>query len=234
MNILIVNDDGIRSEGIVVLTRLAQKYGKVTVVAPFHQQSGKSQCITYNHWLNVRKYEFPVEGVEAYSVDGTPADCVSCAVACLLEDKPDLVFSGINEGYNAGFDIIYSGTDGAAREAVLQGYNAIAFSQANFNDFDLIEKYFDEVMDLLLKDTLEYNEFFNVNFPNCTAEEVKGIEFCKPDEMTAYTDRFVLEKMGERMSRYMRKVKFHPERGTKGRDLGALGDNYISISKLSY
>ena len=108
MRILVVNDDGIKAEGIRRLAACAKKFGEVWVVAPARQCSAMSQRITVRENLEVRKADFPVMGVKAYSVDGTPADCVKVALNHLLPEKPDTVFSGINEGYNEGYDILYS------------------------------------------------------------------------------------------------------------------------------
>ena len=117
-NILIVNDDGIHSEGIVRLAQAASRFGRVWVAAPDEQCSGMSQKISIFDPILVRPYDFPAPVEAAWSIGGTPADCVKVAVGYLLDGAPDLVLSGINNGYNAGFDNAYSGTIGAAAEAL--------------------------------------------------------------------------------------------------------------------
>ena len=126
MKILVVNDDSIHAPGIALLAKAAMELGEVTVVAPAHQCSAMSQKITIRGDMRVDQVaDFPVPVKAAYMVDGTPADCVKIAMQYLLEERPDYVFSGINDGYNAGFDIAYSGTLGAAFEAVMNGVPAI-------------------------------------------------------------------------------------------------------------
>ena len=127
--ILVVNDDGIGAEGIVRLAAAAKNLGEVWVVAPGQQCSAMSHCITVRGSLQIRQEDFPVPGVKAYSVAGTPADCVKVGIRHLMQDRPDVVFSGINCGYNVGVDILYSGTVGAAMEALVNGIPAIAFSE---------------------------------------------------------------------------------------------------------
>ena len=90
--------------------------------------------------------DFPVPVKAAYKVDGTPADCLKIAMQYLLEEKPDYVFSGINDGYNAGFDIAYSGTLGAAFEAVMNGVPAMAFSNAMHSPLDIAETYLVDII----------------------------------------------------------------------------------------
>ena len=132
MRILVVNDDGIQAPGIRKLAELARQFGEVTVAAPKHQCSGMSHRITVDAGLEIARVDFPVEGVEAYSIDGTPADCVKVAISNIMKEKPDIVFSGINRGYNIGYDILYSGTVGAAMEAA-----DVVFVMGHHNeDFD--------------------------------------------------------------------------------------------------
>ena len=129
MKILIVNDDSIHAPGIAVLAKAAMSLGEVWVVAPSHQCSAMSQKVTIRGSLTVERVnDFPVPVKAAYQVSGTPADCVKAALLQLLDEKPDFVFSGINDGYNVGYDIAYSGTLGAAFEATMSGIPAIAFS----------------------------------------------------------------------------------------------------------
>ena len=128
MKILISNDDSIHAPGIALLAKVAMEFGEVTVMAPAQQCSAMSQRLTVFNDLKLEKVEdFPVPVHAAYKVDGTPADCVKVALHYVLEEKPDYVFSGINDGYNVGYDISYSGTLGAAFEAVKNGVPAIAF-----------------------------------------------------------------------------------------------------------
>ena len=105
MRILVVNDDGIEAAGIVRLAAMAKELGEVWVVAPDAQCSAMSQRITVRGELQLQKRDdFPVDGVEAYSLSGTPADCVKVAVEYLMKEVlPDIVFSGINKGYNVGY-----------------------------------------------------------------------------------------------------------------------------------
>ena len=131
MRILIVNDDSIHAQGIRKLAKAASCLGETWVVAPEEQCSAMSQKLTLREQLTVRKVEdFPVEVAGAWAVGGTPVDCVKVALSYILKEKPDLIFSGINNGYNAGFDIAYSGTLGAAFEGARNGIRSVAFSTA--------------------------------------------------------------------------------------------------------
>ncbi len=126
MNILISNDDGFQAPGIVALYEALKDLGRVEVVAPEHNNSAKSNALTLHSPLYVHQAS---NGFRY--VNGTPADCVHIALTGLLDYKPDLVVSGINNGANMGDDTIYSGTVGAAMEGYLFGIPAIAFSQVD-------------------------------------------------------------------------------------------------------
>lgn len=126
MTILLTNDDGIEARGIQVLAELFSPHHDVWVVAPATQQSGRSHGITIFETVTLAKQKS-----KQYACSGTPADCVLYAMGGSLGLRPDLVISGINEGYNLGSDVIYSGTLGAAREGHLRGVPAIALSSGD-------------------------------------------------------------------------------------------------------
>lgn len=126
MKILLSNDDGFQAPGIVALYEALKDLAEVQVVAPEHNNSAKSNALTLHSPLYVHQ---AANGFRY--VNGTPADCVHIALTGLLDDKPDLVVSGINNGANMGDDTIYSGTVGAAMEGYLFGIPAIAFSQVD-------------------------------------------------------------------------------------------------------
>lgn len=174
MNILIVNDDGIAAEGIAVLARAAKLFGEVCVFAPKEQCSAMSQRIILNRSIAVEPVNFPVENVAAYSVDGTPADCIRAAIA-ILPKKPDVVFSGVNRGYNIGFDIAYSGTVAAAMEARMAGIPAFAFSRDEHGTNEILEQKLPEIIAHLLESEVSPAEIRNVNFPACPLEDLGGI-----------------------------------------------------------
>ena len=181
MKIWVVNDDGIDYEGIKVLVRHAKKFGDVTVIAPAGQCSGMSQHISMDlmepgkEHERMRKTDFAVEGVTAYAIDGTPTDCVILATV-LLDEKPDIVFSGINHGENAGIDVLYSGTVGACMEALVQGYPAIAFSlKWEATGYELVDETIDGIIGKLLTMKLPNNQIWNVNFPAHKPDTYKGI-----------------------------------------------------------
>jgi len=163
LNILLTNDDGFDSTYIVGLSETLKFLGhKVTIVAPLKNKSAVSHSITLHKPISVEP-----KGFDVFAVDGTPVDCVYIALNALLEEEPDLVISGINDGPNFGEDIIYSGTIAAAREAYMKGYKAIAVSKVFGSNLD-ISKMFHITTSLLLKLAMYPLDkyFFNVNIPD--------------------------------------------------------------------
>ncbi len=130
MRILIANDDGYLAPGIAALVQAMQGLGQIDVIAPEQNASGTSNALTLSRPLN--QFEARGDHVKGFRViNGTPSDCVHVALTGLLEHRPDLVLSGINNGANMGDDTLYSGTVAAAMEGFLFGIPAIAFSQAD-------------------------------------------------------------------------------------------------------
>ena len=163
MRILITNDDGIRAHSLECVVQWAKKLGKVEIFAPKVEQSAKSHAIELYKPFEVLKVERE-DGLLAYSVDSTPADCVRIAVLG-MKRKYDLVISGINNGYNVGLDILYSGTVSAATEAVLLGMKSIALS-AYPDTYDEAMSHMDRIYDYMQKrDLFSLNPSYNINIP---------------------------------------------------------------------
>ena len=230
--ILLVNDDGIRADGIILLARLASRLGEVTVAAPDSQCSAMSHRITVHGELTVKKVDFQVSGVTAWSVSGTPADCVKVALHYLLPKKPDIVFSGINRGYNAGVDILYSGTVGAAMEALVNGISAIAFSNEANDVWEAAEEYLIPIAEKLLEMPISRNRIWNVNFPGCSPEKIKGILWDRlPSQVEYYQDHYVRKDLpdgGFLLTEDGIPALTAPE----GTDMRALLDGYISVGQV--
>lgn len=189
MRILITNDDGIDSEGIKIVAEWAKKLGEVTVCAPKTQQSAKSHAITVHNPIEIVKSDV-IDGVTTYVCDGTPVDCVRFATLG-LNATYDLVFSGINRGYNIGEDVLYSGTVSAIFETALRGLNGIALS-TEYTTFESAKKHLDEIYDYFCENELfKYHNVYNVNIPL----EVKGIKFTKQGG-PYFNDEFVLTENG--------------------------------------
>ena len=232
MKILVVNDDGIFAPGIKQLAEVAIKFGEVWVVAPDRQCSAMSHCITILSDLIVRKNNFPVKEVRAYSVSGTPADCVKIALQYILPEKPDYIFSGINNGYNMGLDILYSGTVGAAMEGLIQGIPGIAFSQKAECDYNLSNFYIYEIIKDLLQQEKLLDSIWNVNFPGCNISDCNGILKDRvPAKSQYYLDSYV--KKSETEGEIIITARGIPTLQTVyGTDMEAIKNNYISIGKI--
>ena len=123
MIILVTNDDGIRAEGLSALAEALSDLGHVIVVAPEQEQSASSHAITLDKPLRIKKH-----GKDRFGVSGTPTDCVLLASREILDEKPGLLVSGINQGPNMGEDVTYSGTVAAALEGGIMGIPSIAVS----------------------------------------------------------------------------------------------------------
>lgn len=227
--ILITNDDGIDSDGIVRLARTALEFGEVWVVAPDNQRSAMSHSVTLRHSVEAWKMDFPVPGVHAYACDGKPADCVRIGVLNIVPGKPDHVFSGINYGYNVASDLQYSATAGAAFEAAFQKVHTIAFSEDACDMHEVTERYLREIIAELLDKPLAVNQIWNVNFPGCRLTECNGIlrdREVSTDEY--YKDHYIETVISEDRISYMVEGirNYHASENT---DLKAILDNYVSI-----
>ena len=231
--ILLTNDDGINAEGIIKLAELAADYGDLYVIAPEHQCSGKSAGITVTDDLCVREVDFPVPVKAAYSINGMPTDCSLVGCSGDLFPKPDLVLSGINKGFNIGFDILYSGTIGAALEALVHGIPAAAFSQGrNCSDYSIFEKSFGEMMDHVLKNPMS-DKLWNFNVPECSADEYKGIMFgCRPAQKEYFgIENFTLKNLEDgRIS--LEPIASEPADAADGTDLNAVLNGYASCGSV--
>lgn len=162
MRILVSNDDGIFSPGLIALAEIASQFGEVIIFAPENDNSAVSHAITIQRPLSYHRVN--LSGLEAYRVNGTPADCV--ALGLYFSEKVDLVLSGINLGSNLGNDIWHSGTVAAAKQAVLLGVPAIAFSLTTIEDqinFDKQTQYITEIIQILISG--EKPQLVNVNLP---------------------------------------------------------------------
>lgn len=229
MNILIVNDDSIHDPGIELLAKAAAALGEVTVVAPAYQCSAIAQQITIRGKLNVRRVEnFPVPVKAAWQVEGTPADCVRVAVH-ILEEMPDFVFSGINAGWNAGFDIVHSGTLGAAFEAAMYGIPAIAFSNAHGASLDTVEPHLVPILGELTAQEPLRDGVWNVNFPGCAPKGILRDRRVAPAPL--FSERYVPTKLPDGSADYtLEGTPLAPgDPVPAGSDLEAVLEGYISI-----
>jgi 5''/3''-nucleotidase SurE len=194
MNILVVNDDGVFSEGIKILATKLKRFGNVTVCGPDQGRSASSHCIILHDSLS---FEFIKEEDEIkwYKTSGMPADCTRLSLD-LLETKFDIVFSGVNNGLNLGTDIIYSGTVSAVREAHIEGLPAVAIS-TDFDCFGIVEKELDSLLAYILNEKLYSKEYvLNINFPTNQFQISKGYKFCKQG-IKNFKTTFVLDKDGQ-------------------------------------
>ncbi len=163
MRILIANDDGYLAPGLAALVEACRGLGDLDVVAPEQNASGTSNSLTLNRGLSVHA----AANGWCY-INGTPSDCVHLALSGLLEHRPDLVVSGINQGANMGDDTLYSGTVAAAMEGFLFGIPAIAFSQVQkgWKDLDAAARVARQVIEYVLRDPPASHYLLNVNIPN--------------------------------------------------------------------
>jgi len=238
MRILLVNDDGVFAEGIGALATALKKEHEVIMVAPESERSGYSHMLTYYKPITVRKVSVPGnEDVEAYSVSASPADCAKFGFAEVLKDrKPDLVISGINNGMNVGTDICYSGTVGAAMEATMFGYRALAVScfikKGCPTDFAYGAEYICGFLKTFDFDILPKGTLININFPREGAAN-RGVRLTTVG-MLEYHEHYTLEKHNhDGSTEYHLRGTLEPSR-EEGSDIWALQNGYISVTPLKY
>ncbi len=210
--ILLTNDDGVHSAGITSLARSLSHLGQVITVAPDREKSASSQALTL--WRPIR---YDRIGVDRYSVEGTPADCVIMALNHILPSRPDLVISGINRGANLGHDIAHSGTVAGAMEAARHGIQAAAVSLARRVDMDFEEaaRFTAHLAGQMLNKPLPPGFVLNVNVP---AGEWREARVTRQD--TCRIGNLIVESRDPRGRKY-----FWLDQEMEPRDLPSDGDS---------
>jgi len=225
INILITNDDGIYSPGIAALAKIALSFGKVRIVAPDVEQSSMGHAITHSRPLTYKKSPITFEGIDAFRVNGTPADCV--ALGLHMYPETNVVLSGINMGPNLGNSMWHSGTLAAAKQAVLLGVKGIALSTPVGDtepDFEGLRSYVEQSLTELFKDPEP--ALYNVNFPPVP----KGIKWTR-QSVRLYDGQVFPGK--DPMGRDNFWIWVKPlEAAEEGSDRWAVEEGYVSITPL--
>jgi 5'-nucleotidase len=174
--ILVTNDDGVHSPGIMALHKAMSSLGTACIVAPDRERSAAGHSLTLHRPLRAEEIREHV-----FSVNGTPTDCVTLGINKLLDRKPDLVVSGINKGANLGDDITYSGTVSAAIEGTIFGIPSIAFSliSGKHYHYETATFFATKIASYVLEHSLPFDTLLNVNFPNIRKDEIRGIKITR-------------------------------------------------------
>jgi len=235
--ILVTNDDGYASAGIIALAAALSVVGEVTVVAPDQDNSGIGHQISIKH--PVRVSEIPGRAVRTFRCSGTPADCVVIGVFELCGGKPSLVVSGINRGANAGDDLNYSGTVAAATEGVVVGVPSMAISLAaswpehsDEHHWDVAAKVGVRFAREILSEGLPRLTLLNVNVPNVTEKELRGARWTRQGRK-GYRDRVERRSDPRGGTYFWLWGAFDAADIVDGTDLAAIRDGYVSVSPIT-
>jgi 5'-nucleotidase len=229
LSILVTNDDGVYSEGIITLAKALREVGDVLVVAPDREKSAIAHSLTLHRPLRVEKIKR-----NCYAVDGTPADCVYLGVNVISPRRPQLIVSGINKGGNLGDDVTYSGTVSAAFEGTLLGIPSFAISivsRSHFR-FQTAARFAVRVAKHIIGKGLPKDTFLNINVPNLDEKEIKSYRITKQGRWT-HNGSGVIEKVDPRGKKYYwigsEQLVFEKRGDT---DFDAVSNSCISITPL--
>lgn len=235
MRILLTNDDGIHAPGLKILEKIAKQLSSdVWVVAPETEQSGASHSLTLKDPMRLRKIS-----ARKYAVQGTPTDCVLMAIRhVMLDNKPDLVLSGVNRGQNVADDVTYSGTIAAAMEGTVLGVPAIALSQAYGFDgkqnvhWATAETHAPAIIEKLVSAGWQSDVLMNVNFPDVTPQNVGGIDITSQGKRDQSLVKIEERVDGQGNPYYwtgFQRIRSNPPVGT---DLRSIYDGRVSVTPL--
>jgi 5'-nucleotidase len=228
--ILVTNDDGVRAPGILAVAQALQSLGDVTIAAPSDNQSGKGHSIVTSDPIFVDQVTLP-GGLRAFSVVATPATSVKVAVRALMPQRPDLVVSGINRGYNLGMVTYVSGTVGAAREAALIGIPAIAASlSVEETNYAPAAEIVRQVADLVRQNGLDPGVLLNVNVPAGPATAIRGLRLTRQSALSG-EERFE-EQKSPAGRRFFWSIWKEPTGDAEGTDVWATEHGYAAVTPL--
>lgn len=233
MRVLVTNDDGIYARGLWTLVEAMRKTCEILVVAPDREQSAVGTSVTLHQPLRMKRIEPLVEGIEAYSVEGTPADSVILGLKLLAREGVELVISGINEGLNLGNDVFISGTVGAALQGNFYEIPSIAISAAlvrNRVRFEPAAAIGELLARHVQNEGIPPRTLLNVNLPPLSLNKIQGIEITRLGRRS-YRDE--IRKGNDGRRDYYWVVRGKPEwHEVKGTDIWAIRQKRISITPL--
>lgn len=241
--ILVTNDDGVRSPGILALKKALEPYGDVTVIAPDSNRSAIGRGITIHNPLHVEEVTLE-DGSRALATDGTPVDCVRLAALGIEGAPPDIVVSGVNLGLNLGDDVTYSGTVAAALEGLLLGLPAIAVSCQTTDeergqwygegyDFRAAARFAARLVPLALASRFPDNVILNVNAPGLPAERITAARVTRLGRRV-YQDALVLESEEGTGRRYSIYGDPPSSVGEEGTDIAAVAAGELSVTPIHF
>ncbi len=234
MKILVTNDDGVDSAGLKELAKSLRDLGDIFVAAPASQQSATGHALTIENPLRVHSFNLNGEKL-GVAVNGTPSDSVKLALSVLLDEKPDLVVSGINFGRNTSVNILYSGTVAAATEGMLLGIPSIAISMDSFSrkaDPKTAAEYAKYIVSKIKEFNVPKDAFLNVNIPYLPKEKIKGFK------ITKLSDSFWKDHYEKRVDPFGREYYWFSgeyqinDDGVESDD-SAINLGYVSITPIS-
>jgi len=237
MHFLVSNDDGYLAPGLLALVKALRPLGKITVIAPEQNHSGASNSLTLSRPLSIHR----VAGGERDGflfVNGTPTDCLHIALTGFLEDRPDYVISGINQGENMGEDVLYSGTVAAAIEGVMFGIPGIAFSQVDrgWAKIDDAARIAHDVVKQAVEGGIaggqgQHAALINVNLPNHTYESLKGWRVTRLGNRHP-SQPVIMQKSPRGEAIYWIGPAGEAKDASAGTDFDAINQGYVSLTPL--
>jgi len=233
MRILLTNDDGINAPGLHALKRALEPLGEVVVVAPERPRSASGHSITLHKPLRIEEIWLP-DGSRGWATNGTPSDCVTLGYDVVMEGRADLVFSGINDGPNLGWDLTYSGTVSAAMEGAILGMPSVSVSIAGDRgpyDYGPAAAFARRLAEVVIEHGLERWTLLNVNVPPVPPEEIQGVAITHQGRRQ-YVDR--IDKRVDPWGRayYWLCGSLEEDVPNPGSDVHAILENRISVTPV--
>lgn len=235
MKLLLTNDDGINAKGLYALAKEFEKKYELVIVAPSNQRSACGHSITITEPLVVKEVQIDGLKSKAYSVSGTPADCVRIGIDKLADGKVDMVLSGINNGFNLGTDVIYSGTVSAAIESAIYKIPSMAISTEVNDDIEkyaVAAKYAAQILENIKDKYSKDDVVLNINVPLIPKEKIKGIKVCNIGSRTY--DNYYIEKIDRNNDRVFHLKGKLNDFDYENTDIYYIKRNYVTLTPLHY
>jgi len=239
MRILISNDDGIYASGIRTMARKLAEHHDVYVIAPDRERSAAGHSLTLHHPLRVEKTAMGLNNgeVKAWAVNGTPGDCVKIALNAILDERPDILISGINNGPNLGADILYSGTVSAAMEGAVLECPSVAVSlcgvESDLAAFSYAADFMVKFVSRIASINFPKKTILNINIPAVDPEEIVGIKITSLGTRM-YTDQYEKRKDPRGKTYYWLAGELIDTCEEENSDITAIKDNKISITPITF